>query len=336
MRILYVMKILLEKTDENHSITIKELNEQLRQYDCEADRKTLYSDIEHLRTFGLDIIGEKGNKTYLYHVGNRRFELAELKLLVDSVQAAKFITPGKSADLVRKLECLTSEYERKQLQRQVYMSERNKAVNESVFYNVDQIHTAIDRNCRIQFQYFRWNVNKEMELKKDGAWYNVSPWALMWEDENYYLVAYDTDEHKIKHFRVDKMVHIELQNQSRQGVKAFRDFDMGLYSKKVFGMFDGEEVIVQIKCRNEMAGVMIDRFGQDIPFQKIDEEHFRLNVKVAVSRQFLGWILALGEGVRIVGPESVLHMIREEVERYSRQYLFDKTAKIKSHENHDF
>lgn len=190
-RILYVMKILLDKTDENHSVSLVDLDMELQQYGICADRKSIDSDIHQLREFGLDIICEKEGRSNTYHIGNREFELAELKLLVDSVQAAKFISYKKSLSLIHKLECLTSEHERKQLQRQVYMQDRNKTVNESVYYNVDRIHTAITNNIQIMFQYFKWNVNKEMELKRDGQLYRVSPWALMWEDENYYMIGYD-------------------------------------------------------------------------------------------------------------------------------------------------
>ena len=166
--------------------------------------------MENLRTFGIDIIGEKENKTYYYHIGNRQFELAELKLLVDSVQAAKFLTAKKSRELIKKIEGLASKYEASKLQRQVYTAERIKTANENIYYNVDQIHMAIGSNVQITFQYFNWDVNKRQVLRKDGALYRVSPWALSWDDENYYLVAFDSEEDKIKHFRVDKMLHIEL------------------------------------------------------------------------------------------------------------------------------
>ena len=320
LKILYLMKILLEKTDETHSITMPEIIAELSAYGVNAERKSIYSDIENLRLYGLDIIGEKEDKAFSYRVGNRQFELAELKLLVDSVQSSKFITAKKSNQLIKKIEGLASKYEAAQLQRQVYTTERIKAGNEGIYYNVDQIHTAIASDVQIAFQYFNWDVNKKQVLRKDGALYKVSPWALSWNDENYYMVAYDSVEDKVKHFRVDKMLHIELCSDRRDGVEKLKSFDMGAYAKKMFGMFGGEEEMVKILCRNEFAGVMIDRFGKDVTLIKVDAEHFHVNVKVAVSGQFLAWVIALGDGAKIVGPDRVVEKVKDEIGRLVEQY----------------
>lgn len=320
LKIIYLMKILLEKTDETHSITMSEIISSLESYGITAERKSIYNDIESLRQYGMDIIGEQQDRTYSYYIGNRQFELAELKLLVDSVQSAKFITAKKSNELIKKIEGLASKYEASQLQRQVYTTERIKTANESIYYNVDRIHSAIASNVQITFQYFNWDVNKKQVLRRDGALYQVSPWALSWDDENYYLVAFDSEEDKIKHFRVDKMLHIELSTQRREGKTSFQRFDMGAYAKKMFGMFAGDEQMVKILCKNDLAGVMIDRFGKDVMIMKADDEHFYVNVKVAVSRQFLAWVIALGEGAKIVGPESVVEQMRQEARRLVGQY----------------
>ena len=320
LKLLYLMKIMLEKTDETHSITMHEIIVSLKAYGITAERKSIYTDMALLRQYGMDILGVQENRTYSYRIGNRQFELAELKLLVDSVQAAKFLTAKKSNELIKKIEGFASQYEASQLHRQVYVAERVKTMNESIYYNVDIIHSAISLNRKIRYQYFRWNVKKEMELRHNGKYYIVSPWALSWDDENYYLIAYDHMENKIKHFRVDKMLKTEIAPEKREGEREFQDFDMAVYAKKMFGMFDGEEQIVKLECENNMAGVIIDRFGKDIPFVKKDEEHFWVNVKVAVSRQFLSWVMALGEGVKIVGPEAVLKQIDGEIERFIRQY----------------
>lgn len=193
-------------------------------------------------------------------------------------------------------------------------------MNESIYYNVDMIHSAIGANSKITFQYFQWNVDKKMELRKDGAWYIVSPWALSWDDENYYLIAFDSQEDKIKHFRVDKMLHIGMTGEKREGKKCFQEFDMAVYARKMFGMFAGEEEIVKMECENSLAGVMIDRFGKDVTLIKKDNGHFTVNVKVAVSRQFLAWVIALGEGAKIIGPESVIVQMNAEIDRLVRQY----------------
>ena len=320
LKLVYLMKILLEQTDETHSITMPEIIETLASYGVSAERKSLYNDIENLRLYGLDVIGMQEGRTYHYHIGNRQFELAELKLLVDSVQAAKFITAKKSNELIKKIEGLASQYEASQLQRQVYVAGRVKTMNESIYYNIDRIHTAIAEDSKIAFQYFQWNVDKEMELRHDGAWYEVSPWSLSWADENYYLIAYDSAEDMIKHFRVDKMLHIKSTGVRREGKQAFKSFDMASYTRKMFGMYGGKEEWVRMECDNSFAGVMIDRFGKDVSMIRLDDKKFVINVEVAVSRQFLAWVIGLGEGVSIVEPESVVEMMKEEIDRLVGQY----------------
>lgn len=322
LKILYLMKILMERTDENHSITMPEIISALEAYGISAERKSIYSDIESLRTYGLDIVGEAEGKTFYYRVVDRTFELAELKLLVDSVQSAKFITEKKSNELIKKIESLSSRYEAQQLQRQVYTSNRIKTLNESIYYNVDLLHDAINENSQIRFHYFQWNADKKMELRKDGAYYVVSPWGLSWDDENYYMVAFDAAANKIKHYRVDKMLHIELIGEEREGKNHFDKFDMALYAKKMFGMFAGEEESVKIECHNRLAGVMIDRFGKDITMIKKDSEHFTVNVKVAVSKQFLAWVMALGSDAKIIGPDWVVQQVKDELKRLYE--LYDK------------
>lgn len=238
LKLIYLMKILLERTDETHSITMPEIIDALAAYDISAERKSLYNDIENLRVYGLDVIGMQEDRTYSYHIGNRQFELAELKLLVDSVQSAKFITAKKSNELIKKIEGLASKYEASQLHRQVFVAGRVKTMNESIYYNVDRIHTAIAENSRITFQYFQWNVDKKMELRHEGALYEVSPWSLSWDDENYYLIAYDSNDEIIKHFRVDKMISIKLNGKVREGRQAFKSFDMAAYARKTLACME--------------------------------------------------------------------------------------------------
>ena len=320
LKLMYLMKILLEKTDEDHALTMPDILRELEAYGISAERKSIYSDMECLRTYGMDIIGEKRDQKFSYYVASHQFELAELKLLVDAIQSAKFITAKKSKELIKKIESFASQYEAGQLQRQVFVSGRIKTMNESIYYNVDAIHSAIAANRQIRFQYFQWNVKKEMELRKNGAYYQVSPWALSWDDENYYLVAYDDEEEKLKHYRVDKMLHIGQTDEPRKGKKLFEGFDTALYAKKMFSMYAGEEEMVKIECENRLAGAIIDRFGKDIPMRKIDEEHFSVNVRVSLSCQFIHWIMALGSGAKIVGPEHVVDMVKEEVRRLAKQY----------------
>lgn len=317
---IYLMKVLLDNTDETHSLTMPEIVTALNEYGISAERKSIYDDIEALRVFGMDIIGEKSGRTFMYHVGSRDFELAELKLLVDSVQSSKFITAKKSNELISKIEKIASKHEAKQLQRQVFVSERIKTMNESIYYNVDIIHSAIANNAKIKFQYFQWNVNKQQELRHDGEYYLISPWALTWDDENYYMIGYDHKVGIIKHYRVDKMLRIEETVENREGRQHFRQFDRAVYAKKMFGMFDGKEQSVRIECINSLAGVMIDRFGKSVSMIKKDEDHFVVNVTVAVSRQFFGWIISLGSGVVITEPDNVVEQLKEEIRDLNKRY----------------
>jgi predicted DNA-binding transcriptional regulator YafY len=321
LKILYLMKILLEKTDETHSITMPEILSTLEAYGVNAERKSIYDDFEALRLYGMDIIGEQRNKTYYYRVGKRDFELAELKLLVDAVQSSKFVTAKKTNDLIRKIENLASKYEASKLQRQVYVAERIKTMNESIYYNVDKIHSAIGSNVKIKFQYFQWNLDKTMELRKNGEFYCISPWALSWDNENYYLVGYDCEAEIIKHYRVDKMLHIDLVEEKREGKELFEKFDIALYAKRIFGMYDGEIHTVKLECENRLVGVIIDRFGKNIKMVKLNKDYFTVSVEVAVSLQFIAWVIGLGQGAKVVGPGNVVYMMEEEVRRLIKQYL---------------
>ncbi len=262
-------KIMLERTDDEHYITMPEIIDALGEYDITADRKSIYSDLHDLEVLGIEVEGEKVGNRYHYHVVSRTFELPELKLLVDA------------------------------------------------------IHHAISENKKIRFQYFQWNVKKEMELRHNGAWYHISPWGLSWDDENYYLVGYDSDGGKIKHYRVDKMLHIQMTDEKREGKECFKKLDMADYARKSFGMYGGKEQKVKLRVANDLAGVIIDRFGKNVMMIPEDEAHFTVNVDVHVSNQFLGWIISLGEGVKIISPDEVVDQMKKEIERLARQYLHE-------------
>ena len=313
-------QIMLERTDEEQYITMSEIMESLKEYDITAERKSIYADLRDLETFGIDVEGEQVGNRYHYHVVNRPFEMPELKLLVDAIQSSKFITARKTNDLIRKLETFVSRYDAMKLQRQVYVSGRIKTMNESIYYTVDEIHNAISENKKIRFQYFQWNVKKEMELRHGGAYYRISPWGLSWDDENYYLVGYDSDAQMIKHYRVDKMLNLSMIDERREGRDHFKKLDMADYAKKSFGMYGGKEQDVKLLVENHLAGVMIDRFGKDIMMVPVDKEHFSVKVQVHVSRQFLGWVISLGEGIKIIGPDEVAGQMKQEIERLVEQY----------------
>ena len=318
-KILYLMELFQTETDEEHPLSRKALEERLEMRGIHAERKSLYSDIETLKNFGMDILYKK-EKPEGYYLASRNFELAELKLLVDAVQSSRFITQKKSDALIRKIEKLTSRYEAVGLQRQVVVADRIKAMNESIYYNVDRLHQALSLNRQILFQYFEWTVKKEIRLKKGGGNYRVSPWALTWDNENYYLIGYDMDAQIIKHFRVDRMMNITLTDQARAGREYFDRFDLARYTKRTFGMFGGKGETVRIRFHNRFVGVVIDRFGRDVAMKPDGEEHFIARVEVAVSEQFYGWITGLGRDVEIISPDSVVEGYRNLLKDLEQKY----------------
>ena len=311
LKMMYLAKILMEQTDEEHTITVPQMIAELSKLGISAERKSIYDDLEYLRLFGLDICSNK-TRTTNYYVASREFELPELKLLVDSVQSSKFITRKKSMELISKIEKLTSYENAKKLQRQVYITNRVKTMNEQIYYNVDKIHDAIAANKQITFRYFNLDVNKKKVYRKDGGLYIESPVSLTWDDENYYLITYKEKYESYTHYRVDKMEMIELTEEDR--VLPGKPFDLSTYSKTMFQMFGGEETDVSIEFDNELVGVVFDRFGTDIPIIKKDENRFICHVKVAISPHFLSWVMSFGKQAKIISPDNVV----EEMYRLAR------------------
>lgn len=322
MKLLYLLKILTEQSDEDHCLSAQALIEALGAYDIKAERKSIYDDIAQLIDFGYDIVLVKAKTGGGYYLAGREFELAELKLLVETVQASRFLTLKKSRELIAKIEKLASKSEAGQLQRQVYVANRIKTANESIYYIVDDIHRAIQNNEQISFQYLEWNLDKELVPRKDGKIYRASPWALTCKDENYYLIAHDGDSDAIKHFRVDKMGHIQvLTGVIREGAELFDRFDIAAYANKTFGMFGGREEIVTLEFENRFIGVVMDRFGKEVPIRKRDENHFSVRVQVALSGQFYGWMTGLGAGARITAPGDVVEEYTEFLQQVMEPYI---------------
>ena len=320
LKILYLMKILLEKTDEDHPISMEGILAELDRYGISAERKSVYSDFRALEEYGIDIIKKQENRNCYYYIGTRQFELAELKLLVDSVQSARFISNSKSEKLIKKLEGLASENEAKQLQHQVFVTERVKTQNEKILYNINAIHLAIEAGSVIRFRYFDTDIHKKQVFRHDGAEYTVSPWALTQVDENYYMISYDEKEDKIKYFRTDKMDRVLVTGEPRKGKKRFREFDVADYAKKRFGMYDGPEKTVKLRCKNSFAGVIFDRFGKNVILHEQDDGYFTVNVNVAVSNHFYAWVFAMNDFMSIIGPDDVLEDVRKFVEGLRKEY----------------
>ena len=326
--LLLLQRYLYEHTDDQHPASVADILAFWQECGIQAGRKSVYSAIEVLQSSGMDIVCVKSTKNR-YFVGERLFELPELKLLVDAVQASRFITESKSRSLIKKLESLVSVHDARQLQRQVLIAGRVKTMNESIYYNIDKLHSAIGEGKQIRFQYFQWTVEKKEALRRDGGWYCVSPWHLRWDDENYYLIAYDAEADRVKHYRVDKMKRITLLEAPRLGQERMARFDPAVYTRRLFGMYGGQPVRVTLEGENEMVGVLIDRFGKEVPVLPVDGAHFQAFVDVAVSPQFLGWVAGLGGGLRIVSPEPVVQKMQALVQRLAEQYCApdgDKTS----------
>lgn len=326
LKLYYLSRIMLEKTDDSHFLTLPQIQGMLSAYDVTADRKTLYQDIQTLSDLGLDIIGEKHGKYFGYHVGNKHFDIAELKLLVDSVQASKFITAKKSSSLIKKLSYFASDYEAGQLKRQVMVTGRVKTMNESIYYIVDDIHKAMIANKKIRFMYMKWTADKKLVPRKEEP-YEVSPWALTWDDENYYLIAYSEEHEELRHYRVDKMKSIEILAEKRIGKEEYKNFDIPSYSKQNFGMFSGEVTRIRLRLKESLVGVLFDRFGTDIivvPSEK-KEGYYEACVNVALSTQFYGWLFALGGDIQLIGPEKAVDGFEKEMMARLALYLKEKS-----------
>ena len=300
-KLLYLYQILMEETDEEHALTTPQLIEKLAAKGIKAERKSIYADLTALKEeFGVDIIdvGRGG-----HYIGSRTFEFPEVKLLADSVLSSRFITERKTVELVEKLKTLASSHQAKQLTGRMFVADRVKSMNSSVYYSVDTIASAIDAGCKVSFRYFGYDAKKEKQYHHDGQAVSVSPYDLVWDNEYYYLVAYDSADQKIKHYRIDRMERIKvLEKEKREGAKEYKDADVRSYSKR---MFSGEEQQVTLRFAERLANVVIDRFGKDVILAPDGEGYFRVSVTVFCSPQFFAWLFGLGSGVQILAPETV-------------------------------
>jgi predicted DNA-binding transcriptional regulator YafY len=319
LKLLYLYKILWENTDWDHKITVNEIIDKLEGYGIPAERKAIYWDIELLKQFGLDIICEK-ERANKYYIGTRDFELAELKLLVDAVQSSKFITYKKSRELIKKIGKMCSKYERKSLNRNVVVADRIKTMNESIYYNVDAIHNAIQKNKQIRFKYFEYTIDKRLRFRRNGQYYDASPYALSWSDDNYYLIAYYPRYDDISNFRVDRMKDIIITNENRKIIEEYRDFNIADYSNKIFNMFSGKEESVKLQFDSSLINVVIDRFGKNVTICDRQENCFCIITNVIVSDTFLGWISIFGNKVKIISPDSLREKMKERVKEIGQLY----------------
>ena len=310
-KLLYLAEIFHRETDEAHGLTLAELTERLAAYGVQAERKTLYADMEELRRCGLDIDSWKEGREYRYRLASREFELPELKLLVDAVQASKVVSARTSSKLIHKLEALCSDYEGTQLQRQVYVDGRPKSDSHTLLYSIDALHSAINAGRMVRFRY------------KDDGTRTVSPWQLAWENGCYYLIAYQDEKEPagIRNYRVDRMSSVTVLGDARRGKAEFRQFDLPAYLRKHFNMFGGPEHRVTLRCTADLESAMRDRFGKTSLFvPEEDGAYFHFDVPVCVSPQFYGWVCGFGGKVEVTAPAEVRKGIHDMVQALAKQH----------------
>lgn len=318
-KLLILRDIFLEKTDENHPLTIQELITELSRYGISVERKTLYDDINTLTTYGLDIVVAKKAHANTYYVGSRTFQYEELQVLADAVASSKFITTKKSNDLIKKLQKLTSVHKSKDLRRTVYIEGRVKTFNEQIYYNINSIHNAISRKNKITFKYFSYDINKRKQYKNSGGKYSVSPYYLVWDNDNYYLVCYCDKHQNISRYRVDRMANVTISKESCR-VLSEEEENMAINLRSTFGMYGGEKEYVTMEFDNDLINVILDRFGADARILKKTDNTFTLNAEVQISPPFWGWLFQFGKKAKVIAPESVVKKAKAEISALANIY----------------
>lgn len=303
LKLLYLAKLLREETDEDHGLTVQQMIDALANHGIAAERKSIYDDLELLRLFGLDVEKSK-SKVWTYYVASRDFQLPELKLLVDAVQSSRFITRKKSDQLIKKLESQTSRWQAGSLQRQVCVAGRIKTMNESIYYNIDALYESIATGRQISFLYFQWTVDKKKRYGHGGERYRVSPYTLVWNDEYYYLVAYDKASDMLRTYRVDRMENIRTEPEKREGRTLFEQQDPALYTRRVFDMYGGEEETLTLRFAHQLAGAALDRFGREVHLADNGDGTFDVTVRVVASPRFYGWLFGFGPQAALVDPPA--------------------------------
>lgn len=322
LRLIYLYKLLFTETDEQHPLTRQRLCELLEsRYDIQLERKTFYDDLQFLSVLGADIQRGEGKGTYF--LADREFELAELHLLVDAIQSSQFITPKKSAQLIDKLTTLCSHYQGEQLKSQVFLAARNKTVNESIYYIIDAVYQAIAGGKQLSFRYFSWDFRQgklQKAYRREGERYLVSPLSVAWQDEKYYLIAFDHHHGQIRHYRIDKMEQVEAEDFPRDLPPETENFDAGAYTTKFFNMYGGTEQQVTLRFTKDLLGVAIDQFGAAAHLRPDDGEHFLLMTNVAVSPGFYGFLFSLQGRVELLAPSECVEEFKTALEKIREKY----------------
>ena len=321
LKIIYLYDYIRKNSNYDHPLKREELQQYLMSNDIECERKTIYDDIRLLNLYFGDVICFKSGKDGGYYFDGGEFEIPEIKMLVDSVQSSKFITEKQSLELIAKLEGLTNKYDAGLLQRQVVVQDRVKSKQTAVFNYIGHISEAISDDRTVRFQYMEYNLKKELVPKYEGKIYDVSPICLVWDNENYYLVAYDSESSIIKHYRVDKMKNVRITDKRREGRELYRGLSISSYSKKLFSMYHGNLTPVTIRFSNSLVGVVLDKFGKNtIIIPEHGKDTFIVTVDVAVSKQFFAWLFGFSGECEIISPEHVRMEMKKTAEETVKMY----------------
>lgn len=302
-RPLYIFKFLLDNTDEEHPAIINDILAHLEANGIHANRKTVAADLLQLQDCGFDVVCNKSRQNK-YFIGTRNFELAELKMIVDAIQAAKFISHSKSFSLIEKLSKLGSPFQAEELKRRLYVEGKVKTTNESVYYTVDLLHHAVNHEKAVEFQYIEYTAEKKRVLKHDGVVYKFSPYDLVWDNDRYYVFGWSESHNKVVKFRIDRMVHTKESLMDFH--KRPSEYNIETFCNQVFMMYDGEPCTVQLRCQNDMMKTIIDRFGDDVEINKMDDKSFTVAVEVSASPTFYSWIFTYGGRISILSPQKVV------------------------------
>ena len=313
-RILLIFKHLWDHTDEAHTVSLEQLKDHLQSCGLSRpDSRTIKADIDQLIELGVDIIIDRRVQNQ-YFIGTRHFDTAEVKLLIDAVQSSRFITPQKSKALIRKLGVFIEPQQKQLLKRQLYIDHRSKATNESVILIVDHLYTAIIERKKVTFQYFDYTPEKKKVHRHGGQLYTVSPYAMLWNNDQYYMVGYSEERKLVATYRVDRISQLTVTEEPAR--KRPADFTISDYFGQTFSMYLGEEAKVELLCANALMGSIIDRFGENVSVQIVDREHFKVTATVALSNNFYGWVFASGGKMRILGSEKAVEGFKAIMEKF--------------------
>lgn len=314
------MKKLFEsKTDEKHAITGAKLIEVLGQEGIKAERKTIYDDIKTLCDSGMDIETTKEGHSNAYYLADRTFQDEELFVLADAVASSRFLTKKKSQELIKKIQTLTSEHKAKQLRRLIYVDNRTKNFNEQIYYAVNKIQSGIFEEKEIRFHYIEFDPDKVKRLKHGGEVYSVSPYTLVWENDNYYLVCYCNKHKKICRYRVDRMVDVDVTDIPRKELEDSEKAEV-TNQQSIYSMYSGKLESVTMQFDNSLANVVIDKFGMGCHTHRNSDTTFCLTADVQIAPTFWGWLFQFGSRAKILAPENVIEQAKLAIEELAENY----------------